>query len=174
MSSKILVTYATFTGSTAEIAQAIGNVLSDNGASVDVRPMTEITDLSGYDSVVLGSAIQKSAWLPEAMQFVRTHQQALSQKRTAIFLVCLALAMKSKVAREKSKTTVVEWLKPARDLVNPIAEGYFAGILNIQKIPYFWARVGFRISVWTGVWSEGDHRDWGAIRAWAQDIAGKL
>lgn len=174
MSSKILVAYATFTGSTAEIAQAIGEVLSENGATVDVRPMTEITDISQYDSVVLGSAIQKSAWLPEAMQFVKTHQQALSQKRTAIFLVCLALAMKSKVAREKSKTTVVEWLKPVRDLVNPIAEGYFAGILNIQKIPYFWARLGFRISVWTGVWSEGDHRDWDAIRGWAHDLSAKL
>lgn len=174
MSSKILVAYATFTGSTAEIAQAIGKVLSENGATVDVRPMTEITDLSGYDSVVLGSAIQQSAWLPEAMQFVRTHQQVLSQKRTAIFLVCLALAMKNKTAREKSKTAVVEWLKPVRDLVNPIAEGYFAGILNIQKIPYFMARLGFRISVWTGVWSEGDHRDWDAIHAWAHDLSAKL
>lgn len=174
MSNHILVAYATFTGSTAEIAQAIGDVLSQNGASVDVRRMTEVTDLSEYDSVVLGSAIQKSAWLPEAMQFVRTHQQALSQKRTAVFLVCLALAMKSKVAREKSQSTVVEWLKPVRDLVNPIAEGYFAGILNIPKIPYFWARVGFRISVWTGVWSEGDHRDWDAIRTWAHDVSAKL
>ncbi len=174
MSNKILVAYATFTGSTAEIAQAIGNVLAENGASVDVRPMKEVTDLSPYQSVVLGSAIQKSAWLPEAMQFVKTHQHALSQKRTAIFLVCLALAMKSKVAREKSKENVVQWLNPVRQLITPISEGYFAGILDIKKIPYAMARLGFRISVWTGVWSEGDHRDWDAIRAWAREIAEKL
>lgn len=174
MSNKILVAYATFTGSTAEIAQAIGKILAENGASVDIRPMSEVTDLTPYQSVVLGSAIQQSQWLPEAMQFVKTHQQALSQKRTAIFLVCLALAMKSKVAREKSKENVTLWLKPVRELVNPIAEGYFAGILNIQKIPYFWARLGFRISVWTGVWSEGDHRDWDAIGAWAREVSAKL
>lgn len=174
MSNKTLVTYATFTGSTAEIAQAIGKTLAENGASVDVRPMKEVTDLSPYQSVVLGSAIQQSQWLPEARQFVKTHQQELSQKRTVIFLVCLALAMKSKVAREKSKENVVQWLKPVRELVNPIAEGYFAGILDIQKIPYFWARVGFRISVWTGVWAEGDHRDWDAIHTWSREVAGKL
>ena len=28
----------------------------------------------------------------------------------------------------------------------------------------------FRLSVMFGVWSEGDHRDWDAIRAWAESI----
>jgi menaquinone-dependent protoporphyrinogen oxidase len=174
MSNKILVAYATFTGSTAEIAEAIGKILAEGGASVDVRPMKEVTDLTPYRAVVLGSAIQKSQWLPEAMTFVQTYQKELAQKPTAIFLVCLTLAMKSKVAREKSKTTVVEWLKPVRDLIHPVSEGYFAGILNISKIPYWGARLGFRISVWTGVWSEGDHRDWSAIHTWAREVATKL
>ena len=174
MSNKILVAYATFTGSTAEIAEAIGKILAEGGASVDVRPMKEVTDLTPYRAVVLGSAIQKSQWLPEAMTFVKTHQKQLSEKPTAIFMVCLALAMKSKVAREKSETMVIEWLKPARDLIHPVSEGYFAGILDLSKIPSFWDRFGFRISVWTGVWCEGDHRDWDAIHAWAREVATKL
>jgi len=28
----------------------------------------------------------------------------------------------------------------------------------------------FRLSVLFGVWSEGDHRDWDAIRAWAESL----
>jgi len=31
-------------------------------------------------------------------------------------------------------------------------------------------RIKFRISVMTGVWTEGDHRDWAAIRAWASSL----
>ena len=39
MPNKILVTYASRTGSTAEITQAIGKTLAEDGAQVDVRPM---------------------------------------------------------------------------------------------------------------------------------------
>jgi hypothetical protein len=31
-------------------------------------------------------------------------------------------------------------------------------------------RLKFRLSVLFGVWKEGDHRDWNAIRAWAESV----
>lgn len=31
-------------------------------------------------------------------------------------------------------------------------------------------KVVFRLSVMLGVWTEGDHRDWDAIRAWAENL----
>jgi hypothetical protein len=31
-------------------------------------------------------------------------------------------------------------------------------------------RLKFRMSVLLGVWTEGDHRDWNAIRAWAEEL----
>jgi menaquinone-dependent protoporphyrinogen oxidase len=46
MSNKILVTYASRAGSTAEIAEAIGRTLSEGGAQVDVLPMNDVKDLS--------------------------------------------------------------------------------------------------------------------------------
>lgn len=54
MSNKILVTYATCTGSTVGVAEAIGRTLSEGGAQVDVRPMREVADLSSYGAVVAG------------------------------------------------------------------------------------------------------------------------
>jgi len=54
--------------------------------------------------------------------------------------------------------------------VRPVSEGLFAGALDISKIPSFGDRLKFRLSVAFGVWSEGDHRDWNAIRAWAESI----
>ncbi len=170
MSDKILIAYATRTGSTQGIAEAIGKTLAEKGADVDVRPVQEITDLTPYRAVVVGSAIQDKKWLPEAMQFVQQHQAALSQKPFAAFLVCMTLAMKNKTYHK----FVTEWLEPVRRLVQPVSAGYFAGVLEIAKVPSFFTRLGFRFSVWTGVWTEGDHRDWEAIRAWADELAGKL
>ena len=92
MPNKILVTYASRMGSTAGIAEAIGKTLTENGAEVEVRPMESVKDLTPYQAVVAGSAIQGQQWLPEAMQFLRQHQAALAQKPFAAFLVCITLS----------------------------------------------------------------------------------
>ena len=49
--------------------------------------------MSPYSAVVAGSAIRGGKWLPEAMQFVQAQRAALAQKRLAVFLVCMTLAM---------------------------------------------------------------------------------
>ncbi len=172
MSNPILVTYATRCGSTAGIAEAIGKTLVERGAQVEVMPMQQVSDLSAYAAVVAGSAIQNKQWLPEAMQFMQTHRAALSQKPFAAFLACITLALKNEQWRKQAG--VETWLTPVRALVTPVSEGYFAGVLDLSKIPSFWDRLSFRISVMTGVWAEGDHRDWQAIRAWANDLAPRL
>jgi menaquinone-dependent protoporphyrinogen oxidase len=162
-----LVGYASRTGSTGEVAQAIGQVLSAKGTTVDVLQIKHVTDLSGYQAFVLGSAIQGGRWLPEAMQFMQTHQATLAQKPFAAFLVCMTLAMPG---ADKYREHVATWLEPVRTLVKPVSEGLFAGVLDIRKIPSFGDRLKFRLSVAFGVWSEGDHRDWNAIRTWANEL----
>ena len=59
---------------------------------------------------------------------------------------------------------VAEFLAPVRALVKPVSEGLFAGALGIRKVPSSSDRFKSRLSVLFGVWSEGDHRDWNAIR----------
>src|SRR5512136_3280977 len=162
MSNKVLVTYASRLGSTAGVAEAIGKTLTENGAQVDVRRMEDVTELTPYSAVVAGSAIRDKQWLPEAMQFMQTHQAALRQKPFAAFLVCMTLAMPS---ADKYRQFVADFLQPVRALVKPVSEGLFAGALDISKISSLSDRLKFRISVIFGVWKEGDHRDWNAIRA---------
>ena len=164
MSNTILVAYASRLGATAGVAEAIGKTLTDNGAQVEVRRMEEVTDLTPYSAVVAGSAIRSKQWLPEAMQFMQTHQAALRQKPFAAFLVCMTLAMKD---GEKYRPHVATWLDPVRALVKPVSEGLFAGVLDIGQLSSFSDRLKFRVSVLFGVWKEGDHRDWNAIRDWA-------
>jgi menaquinone-dependent protoporphyrinogen oxidase len=167
MTVKILVTYASNTGWTAGVAETIGKTLAENGAKVDVLPMRNVDDLSPYDAVVAGSAVNGGAWLPEAMRFVRAHQAELKRKPFAAFLVCMTLTMKN---GEQYRSHVSSWLEPVRALVRPVSEGLFAGGLEIHKIPSFSDRLKFRLSVLFGVWKEGDHRDWNAIRQWAMEL----
>jgi menaquinone-dependent protoporphyrinogen oxidase len=171
MSKKILVTYATCTGSTVSVAEAIGNTLAEGGVQVDVLPMQEVKDLTPYHAVVAGSAIQNKQWLPEAMQFIQAHRAELSRKPFAAFLVCMTLAMRN---GETYRSFVSEFLAPVRGLVKPVSEGLFAGVLDISKVPSFSERLKFRLSVLFGVWTEGDHRDWNAIHAWTESLRPRL
>lgn len=168
MTVKILVTYASNTGWTVGVVEAIGRTLAENGAKVDVLPMSDVKDLSPYDAVVAGSAINGGAWLPKAIQFIRGHQAELKRKPFASFLVCTTLAMKN---GEQYRGHVSSWLDPVRALVRPVSVGLFAGGLDIRKIPSFSDRLKFRLSVLFGVWKEGDHRDWNAIQKWAMELS---
>jgi menaquinone-dependent protoporphyrinogen oxidase len=161
------VAYATRAGSTAGVAEAIGKTLTENGCLVEVRPMQEVADVSSYDAIVAGSAIQSKTWLPEAMQFLQAHRATLTRKPCAVFLVCMTLAMPG---GERYRPFVADFLQPVRGIVGPVSEGLFAGALDISKIPSLWNRLKFRLSVMFGVWAEGDHRDWNAIRAWADTL----
>jgi menaquinone-dependent protoporphyrinogen oxidase len=166
MDDKILVTYASRNGSTAGVAEAIGKTLVENGVQVDVIPMEEVKDLSPYRAVVAGSAIRAANWLPEAMHFVQTYRAELARKPFAAFLVCITLSMKNGEYRQQ----VDRWLDPVRALVHPVSIGLFAGTLEIRKVPSLSDRLKFSMSVKMGLMSEGDHRDWDAIRLWAESL----
>ena len=167
MTNKILVTYASRSGSTAGVAEAIGKTLAEAGADVDVRPVEAVSDLSPYTSVVAGSAIQGGKWLPEALDFVRTHRAELARKRFAAFLVCITLSMQG---GEQYRSHADTWHDPVRALVRPVSEGYFAGALDFRKMPLTVNTLMMRIPVLLGIWKKGDHRDWNAIRTWAEGI----
>lgn len=171
MSQKILVTFASRTGSTAEVAEAVVKMLAEKGMQVDLSPVQEVADLAPYGAVVVGSAIQNRQWLPEAVQFVQRYQSELTRKPFAMFTLCMTLAMRD---GEKYRPQVYEWLSPIRSLVSPFSEGLFAGVLDIRKIPSLSDRLKFRLSVLFGVWREGDHRDWDAIRTWTNDLYQQL
>ena len=166
MPNKILVAYASRTGTTASVAEAIGKTLAEHGAEVDVVDMKDVRDLTVYKAAVIGSAIQNHQWLPEAMDFVRANRATLNAMPAAAFLVCMTLAMR----RGDYRDQVSAWLDPVRALVKPVSVGLFPGALDISKIPSAGDRFKFRLSVLFGVWSEGDHRDWSAIRAWTESL----
>jgi menaquinone-dependent protoporphyrinogen oxidase len=167
MEKRILVAYASQAGSTAGVAEAIGKSLSESGAQVDVLPMKNVKDISSYQAVLAGSAIQGQKWLLEAMKFMRDHQSELARKPFASFMVCITLSMAN---ADQYREGLKDWMMPIRQLVRPVSEGYFAGALDFSKLPFSFNVMAMRLVVLFGLWKEGDHRDWNAIRTWAENL----
>lgn len=167
MTTRILVTYASRSGSTAEIAEAIGKTLTERGTQVDVLPMQDMKDLAPYQAVIAGSAIRGSKWLPEAVQFIRTHQSTLRHKPYAMFTVCITLAM---LNGERYRAAVADWTAPVRSIVRPLSEALFPGMLDFTKLPMNWDTLKLRATVAMGIFPRGDHRDWNAVSAWAKSL----
>lgn len=167
MPDQILVTYASRYGSTAGVAAEVARTLTDAGCAAIALPMREVNSLSPYRAVVAGSAINRYAWLPEALDFVGKNQLQLGEMPFAIFSVCITLASRDD-PQTRSKIRV--WLDPVRALVRPVSEEMFAGVLDIPPITPGFERFLFRLLVRLGQVKEGDFRNWPAIRAWAASL----
>jgi menaquinone-dependent protoporphyrinogen oxidase len=163
--NKILVTYASRTGSTAEVAAYVADVLRSTGAIVAVEYVTMVREVKGYDAVVIGSAIRMGHWLPEAVEFVKEHCQTLSHIPTAYFLVSGLLRNDTPEMRQR----VLSFLDPVRAMLEPISIGLFAGKMDYSKID------GFDRSIAEAVCSaDGDWRNWEEIREWAHHLHASL
>ena len=158
---RVLVGYATRTGATVGVAEAIGKTLGERGFAVDVKPLKERPSLSGYDAVVLGSAINGGAWLPEAVSFVDANASALDKVPVAAFCV----HMMNLEDTEKHRAKRLAYLDSVRALITPSDEGFFAGVSPMSEDTALIARWAFKAF---GGGGEGDCRDWDAIRAWAE------
>jgi len=160
MKSKLLITYGSRCGSTGGVAEAIGQVLCEEGVAVDVRLVKNVNDLSPYQAVIVGSAIRMGKWLPEVVEFVKTHQDTLSRVPVAYFTVCLT--MKDDTVENRRKA--LAYLDPVRKQlpqVKPVDIGLFAGAVDYKKLSFAYSLI---LKVMGA--PEGDFRNWEAIRTW--------
>jgi menaquinone-dependent protoporphyrinogen oxidase len=161
MKDRILITYATRAGSTVEIAAAIGETLHQHSYAVDVKPVKENPSLTGYQAVILGSAIRMGTWLPEAVKFIETNRQALLSMPVALFTVHMLNTGKD----ENSRVNRLAYLDKVRPLLNIPEEVYFAGVMDYSKLSFLDRTIAKMVKS-----GEGDSRDWQAIRAWVPEI----
>jgi menaquinone-dependent protoporphyrinogen oxidase len=162
MIERILIAYASGCGATAEVAEAIGRVLRDEGATVDVRAVREVRGLGDYRAVVLGTAIRVGRPLPEAVEFIHRHREALRGLPVAVF--SLGITMREDTPEHRQQTS--EFLAPMlRHLPPPVALGLFAGQIDHSRLPPAWRWLARQDK--SGQFGEGDWRNWQAIHAWA-------
>lgn len=161
MSERVLVGYATRTGSTVGVAEKIGEVLAARGYEVDVKPLRERPSLAGYDAAVIGSAINGAAWLPEAMGFLESNSSSLDRMPVCVF--CVHSMNGGSDAKQTKKR--LAYLDKVREIVQPVDEGFFLGKGPDPEDTSLIARWAFKAFGGSG---EGDMRDWNKIAAWAK------
>jgi menaquinone-dependent protoporphyrinogen oxidase len=161
MSGSILLAYATRFGSTQEVAEAIAAVLREAELEVDIQPMQEVRTLDDYDAVVLGAAVYNARWHADAHLFLSQHQEGLMQRPVAIF--ALGPVSPSSAAMQNSRRQLDKELKKYAWL-KPVALEMFVGKMDPTKLGFFERLVT----------PASDHRDWNAIRAWANTLPAQL
>jgi menaquinone-dependent protoporphyrinogen oxidase len=188
--NKILVTYATNSGSTAEVAKAVQEAIQQSGAQADLLHLSEVGDVSSYSAVVLGAPMILG-WHRSALRFLRKNKAALANKPLAAFVTCMSLTETGESTIQGVPVTVDPNLPKApknpdrlafkenysrvsnylRSILRacpqkPRTIGVFAGQLNYSKMKW-WAMI-FVVLILQA--PAGDRRNWDAIRAWAADL----
>jgi menaquinone-dependent protoporphyrinogen oxidase len=163
MEKKVLVTYASKYGSTGGVADAIGKELCSKDVATDVVLIKNVSNVSSYQGVVVGSAIYMGKWMSEAVDFVKKNKDILRHVPVAYFLV----GMTMREPTEKNRAQALSYMDPilkAVPEIEPVGIGTFAGALDYNNLSW----LNKTIMKSKGA-PEGDFRDWNVIRAWAQE-----
>lgn len=163
----MLVCAASRHGSTAEIAAVIRDELESRGLRASLLPAAEVRTVTGYDAVVLGSAVYVGHWLAPAMDLVARCGDELATRPVWLFTSGPVGKPSGKLATAMG-TDPVE-LPRVRAATGARGHKIFAGKLNPKSLP-----LGQRISVRVFRGMAGDFRDWTEIRRWADSIADEL
>jgi menaquinone-dependent protoporphyrinogen oxidase len=186
--ARILVTYATMAGATAEVARTIAEELAARGAEVDLLPIAEAGDLERYDGVILGAPMILG-YHKGALRFLRKHRSVFRRIPLAVYALAMSLTETGTTAidgvpvfvdpnlpktrqrpdrltyRERY-ATVSNYLRPVLRAVQParpVRLAIFGGRLEYGRLK--WWAVLFAMLIIKA--QAGDRRNHPAIRAWA-------
>lgn len=148
--ARALVAYASNRGTTAQIAEVVGEVLAESGAEVDVLPVQRARDLSGYDAVILGGACQMGRLIGPARKFAKKHRDDLQRVPVAYFTVG---AIMSKDTPE-TRAQMEKFVEPLRQVKEPVSVEFFGGRAPFTKVD-------------APSTPKNDWRDLNKVRGWA-------
>jgi menaquinone-dependent protoporphyrinogen oxidase len=173
MLPEMLIAYVTRSGSTAEVAEALGVGLREAGLAVAVQPMTEVESIPVGDCVILGAALYVGHLPKEFHRFVVRYRDALAKLRPWIFILGPTendpKHFESAGQQAEKELAKYPWLRPAevrilggkfdpRTLTLPFPMSLIMHLPAnpMRKLP------------------ASDIRDWEGIRSWAKSIADSL
>lgn len=165
MKKNILVTYASKSGFTVPMAEAIGEAANSANISVEVLPVKKVKSLAGYDAAIIGSSIRMGNWLPEAKQFVSEHHDELKDLPTAIFTVHMLNTDDS----AESVTARASYIAPIVELIAPAESAFFTGGMKLSELSFFERTLSKMLKA-----EDEDLRDYEVLKAWGAETANKL
>jgi menaquinone-dependent protoporphyrinogen oxidase len=165
----VLVAYASERGSTREMAQHMASRMAVALGPVDCRSVEEVGSVSGYEAVIVGSAIHNQSWLPPAAQFLTRLTPELAKRPVWAFNVGMADAL-PKPFRKRAAELQQKRLRGFLPQEIPLrGDMIFSGVYKSDQMPAL-LRVLFRL---TGG-RFGDLRNWAAVDAWTDQITAQL
>ena len=166
---RVLVAYASALGSTREIAQHIADHMAVALGPVECRSVEEIESVSGYEAVVVGSAIHNQAWLAPALRFFEHQAQDLARRPVWAFSVGMSDAL-PKPFRKRGALLQQQRLERSQFQDVPLrGHKVFSGVYESGQMP---APLRFLFRLTGGRF--GDFRDWAAVDGWTDGIAAQL
>jgi menaquinone-dependent protoporphyrinogen oxidase len=189
---KILVAYSTMAGSTAEVAQAVGEELTNCRFQVEVLPLSEVKTVAGYDGVVVGGPMILG-WHRAARGFLRKHRREFQHLPLAVFATAMSLTQTGessidgtpvwidenlpkppkqpgKLNFQERYATTSNYLRPILRAVHPAAIAIFGGRIEYGRLKW-WAVLFAMVIIQAPA---GDRRNWTSIRAWASSLPATL
>ncbi|HSG67941.1 MAG TPA: flavodoxin domain-containing protein [Bacteroidales bacterium] len=167
MAKKVLVAYASKYGSTAEIAEKIGEVLAGRKLHVEVAEVNNVPNLKDYDAVVIGSAVYIGKWRKDAVRFMKIFEKDLREKRVWIFST--GPTGKGDPAALLEGWNLPKNVEPIVNSINAEDVTIFHGALDMDKLSGMHRMMIKKVKA-----AVGDFRDWEEIVAWAGKIADNL
>lgn len=164
----VLIAYASVSGSTASVAEALAEALRAQGRSVDLADLADGTAPGDIPpdrarAVVVGSCVRHDSFAAPALVWIERHAPRLADMPVALFSVSASAALRgaapqkatAEAARHLSAPPIAlrdfpGWIRP--DLLSEADRGHIEG---------YGAPVG-------------DFRDLDAVRAWGDEIAQSL
>jgi menaquinone-dependent protoporphyrinogen oxidase len=167
MPGKVLVAYGSKYGATAEIADRIGHALADEGFQTDVLSAEKVKDVTGYDGVVIGSAVYIGMWRKEVNNFIQKFEKELAARPVWIF--SSGPAGKGDPAQQLQGWKMPKAMEMYIDHIKPKDNAIFHGDIRVEKMNWFEKWIMKRIKT-----EYGDFRDWDMITNWTKGIAAAL
>ncbi len=162
---RVLVAYATKGGSTAGIAQAIGEELGRMGFEPEIRPVDAVLDLRGYDAVILGSAVYVGKWRKEALRFGSGLAVELRQKPVWLFE-----SGPTDTSADEGKAVPAKAAAKLAVQIGARQHVVFGGKFGPEQVGEFTRRMIAK----SDKSPYGDFRNFDRIRAWAREIGAEI
>jgi len=172
----VLVAYASRHGATAGIAERIADGLQAAGHTVDVRPIDDVRDVTGYDAFVIGGAAYMFHWLKDATAFAKRHRAVLSKHPVWLFSSGpLGTDLVDEEGRDVLETTRPKEFEELQTLLHPRGEKVFFGAWDPDAPAIGMGERLMRLMPKAkAAMPVGDFRDWEAIDAWARQVAAEI
>lgn len=160
---KVLVCAASKHGATAQIGEALAKALRDNGVPAEVRAPEQVTDLQGYDALVIGSGVYMGRWLPAGRQLVDRIRGQLDGRPVYLFSSGPVGDRSPDSSRPPVNATEIIAATRARE------HQVFGGRMQRAQLGLFNRMIMAAMRI-----ADGDDRDWAQIDAWGKQIAEEL